>query len=132
MPVDEATVPASPGLYRLWFDFDSDVRVRVGVLGAAHLLAGRYAYTGSALRGIRARVGRHLRGDGPLRWHIDYVLPHARVVHVEAWPNPAITECALNAEALLVPGSVYALRGFGASDCRCPAHLVRVPSWTPP
>jgi Uri superfamily endonuclease/GNAT superfamily N-acetyltransferase len=131
VPTDPEYLPTSPGLYRLWFDLDADVRVRIGALGEADFPAGRYGYTGSAMRGIRARVSRHLHGEGPRRWHIDYLLPHARIVHVEAWPNATITECALNAESLQTPEAAYVLRGFGSSDCRCCSHLVRIPAWMP-
>lgn len=131
MPADDHDLPSAPGLYRLWFDLPSDVRVKVGALGEVDLLAGRYAYTGSARQGIRARVSRHLRSDAPLRWHIDYLMPHASVVHVEAHPGTSQSECALNAEPLRWPEAGIAVRGFGASDCRCAGHLIRMPLWMP-
>ncbi len=125
------TLPDAPGLYRIWFDLHAPLDVRVGALGCLSLPEGRYAYTGSARGGIRARVARHLRADGPRRWHIDWVLPHGRIVCVESHPHPAVSECALNAEPLAWPGVETAVRRFGASDCRCAGHLIRAPRWMP-
>ncbi len=126
-----ADLPDAPGLYRIWFDLEAQIHVRIGSPGEATLPEGRYAYTGSARGGIRARVARHLRADGVRRWHIDYVLPFGRVIAVEAHPHPAISECALNAETLAWPEIATAVRRFGASDCRCPGHLIRAPRWMP-
>jgi Uri superfamily endonuclease/ribosomal protein S18 acetylase RimI-like enzyme len=131
MPACSETLPDAPGLYRLWFDLDQDVSVRVGARGEVSFAAGRYGYTGSARSGIRARVARHLRGGGALRWHLDYLLPHGRVVHVEAHPTPDMTECALNAQGATTPEASFPAPGFGSSDCRCRSHLVRVPRWMP-
>lgn len=124
-------LPEAPGLYRLWMDLPTDTRMRVGALGEIVLPAGRYAYTGSARRGLRVRIQRHLRGDGPLRWHVDYLLRHATVIHVETYPDAEQTECALNAALLAWPETAIAVRRFGASDCRCPGHLIRTPRWMP-
>ena len=94
--------------------------VRVGALGTFVFPAGRYIYTGSALRNFEARIARHLSRDKRLRWHIDYLLaaPGARVVRV---CRAAEGECELNVAtrgAVIVPG-------FGAGDCRagCGSHL---------
>ncbi|NUQ70235.1 MAG: GIY-YIG nuclease family protein [Chthonomonadales bacterium] len=109
---------------------ESPVDLRIGALGDARFEAGVYVYTGSAARGIRARVSRHLARRGPKRWHLDYLLPHVRIVHVEAHVRPGFTECELNRSGLEIPCAAPALRGFGSSDCRCPAHLLRLPPET--
>ncbi len=51
------------------------LQLRVGALGAWTFPEGTYLYVGSAWGpgGLRARVGRHLRGSAALRWHIDYL-----------------------------------------------------------
>ncbi len=89
-------------------------RIAVGRLGEFAFPAGRYIYTGSARRGLDARVRRHLSRAKRLRWHIDYLLaaPGASIVDVTLSGE---SECALNQRtrgAIVVPG-------FGASDCRC-------------
>ena len=52
--------------------------------GKLTLAAGQYAYVGSAHGpgGLRARVGRHLRAEKPLHWHIDYLTAALPVMHV--------------------------------------------------
>lgn len=106
--------------YQLLIDVPQPVRCVIGRLGVFAFPAGRYVYTGSAKRGIDARIARHRRREKPLRWHIDYLLgaPGVRVVDVV---RSRRGECASNRA---VRGRVVA-SGFGASDCRagCGAHL---------
>jgi len=96
------------------------MRCTIGRLGEFDIPAGRYLYSGSARRGLEARIARHLRRQKRLRWHIDYLLraPGVRVVGVI---RSRRGECALNRSAR---GRVV-VAGFGASDCRarCGAHL---------
>jgi Uri superfamily endonuclease len=106
--------------YQLLIEVSRPVRCAIGRLGEFEFPAGRYVYTGSAKRGLDARIARHLRREKPLRWHIDYLLgaPGVRVVDVV---RSRRGECASNRA---VRGRVLA-SGFGASDCRagCGAHL---------
>jgi Uri superfamily endonuclease len=106
--------------YQLQFELTQPLRRVIGRLGEFDLPAGLYIYTGSARRGIEARIARHLRTQKALRWHIDYLIgaPGVRVSRVV---RSVCDECALNQAS---PGSVI-VPGFGASDCRrgCGAHL---------
>jgi Uri superfamily endonuclease len=106
--------------YQLHIDVAGAVRCPIGRLGAFDFPPGRYVYTGSARRGLEARIARHLRSDKVLHWHIDYLLaaPGVRIVAVA---RSRRAECALNRA---VPGRLVAA-GFGASDCNagCGAHL---------
>ncbi|MGE5336519.1 MAG: GIY-YIG nuclease family protein, partial [Gemmatimonadota bacterium] len=106
--------------YQLLIEIARPLRCAIGRLGVFDFPAGCYLYTGSARRGLDARIARHLRGDKRLHWHIDYLLaaPGVRIVDVF---RSARAECALNRS---VRGSVPCA-GFGASDCRagCGAHL---------
>lgn len=90
------------------------------------LEAGRYAYAGSAQRGLRARVARHLKppSEKRPRWHIDRLLEGASVEAVLAYPLSRPGECWLARRLLEEPGAALAARGFGSSDCRCPGHLL--------
>lgn len=106
--------------YQLMIDVSSPVRVQVGRLGTFDFPAGTYVYTGSARRGIEARLARHARAEKALRWHIDFLLA-APGVHLRSIVRSGQTECQLNQASV---GSVPVL-GFGASDCRagCGTHL---------
>lgn len=116
----EEYTTAPPTSYQLVIDVAAAVRVTVGRLGSFDFPAGRYIYTGSARRGVEARIGRHLRRDKPLHWHVDYLLA-APGVHVVDTRRSAAAECVLNQRTA---GRIVA-PGFGASDCRagCGSHL---------
>jgi len=124
-------LPAQPGAYWLMLRLETDTTLTVGRLGAATFPAGWYVYTGSARGpgGIRARLGRHVRGGARPRWHIDALRKYAPPV---AWgwttaPDPAQPwECHWAHALAAMPAAFVPLPGFGASDCRfhCPAHLI--------
>ena len=109
-----------PRTYQLTIALPRTVRLSVGRLGSFDFPAGRYVYTGSALRGIEARVRRHLSRAKRAHWHIDYLrtAPGARIVGVSLFGGG---ECARNRRT---PGGIVA-PGFGASDCAagCGSHL---------
>ena len=106
--------------YQLVIRVEGALRCTIGRLGTFAFPAGGYVYTGSAKRGLEARVARHLRHDKTLRWHIDYLLAAPGVCVIEVRRSPR-EECELHRSTrgtIVVPG-------FGASDCRqrCGAHL---------
>ncbi len=106
--------------YTLFIQAASPARIRVGRLGLFEFAAGEYVYSGSAKRGICARVNRHLRSEKKLRWHIDYLLstPGVKITKVRI---STLAECQLVAEA----GGTVVVTGFGSSDCTqgCGSHL---------
>jgi Uri superfamily endonuclease len=81
-------------------------------------------YSGSAFGpgGLGARVGRHLRLDKKLRWHIDYL--RQRVDDVVAYYQPDSRSECLFANELKLAGGEFPMKGFGSSDCKCESHLV--------
>jgi Uri superfamily endonuclease len=109
--------------YQIVFEIGEPLVVRVGALGVQRLEPGLYVYTGSAVRGLEARIRRHVQRSGRLRWHIDYVLrcEEAKIVEVRCSSLP---ECRLNRESV----GTIPIPGFGASDCRsgCGSHLKRI------
>ncbi|SDH56387.1 GIY-YIG nuclease family protein [Roseospirillum parvum] len=99
--------------------------LRLGVGPGVWLAPGVYWYAGSAYGpgGLRARLGRHLRRDKAIRWHVDRLTVEP-AVEVGFLAFPGAGECALVA-ALLAAGATVPVPGFGSSDCRiCPSHLV--------
>jgi Uri superfamily endonuclease len=99
----------------------------VGALGPVTFARGWYAYVGSARRGRHARVARHLRADKALRWHADYLFtahPATRAWLLDTGLGECEVAALLGAE---VAGAACAAPSFGASDCGCPGHLVRLP-----
>ena len=119
-------MPPGAGTYALLIELEIPAIVEVGRLGPAQFQAGWYAYIGSALGGVAARVGRHLRQRKKLHWHVDYLLEKGRLSEVMWALSHARMECRI-AAGLLQHGFCY-VSGFGASDCRCPSHLFYAPS----
>jgi Uri superfamily endonuclease len=131
-------LPAVPGAYVLLLTAYAPVVLNMPRFGKLTLAAGQYAYVGSAHGpgGLKARVGRHLRAEKPLHWHIDYLtaaLPARHVVAVVV-TNGARLECTWVKRLLALNGASAPAPDFGSSDCRngCPAHLVRLPDGLKP
>lgn len=121
------SLPAERGAYALVIDLIRPLALGIPRYSGSVLPTGRYVYCGSAYGpgGIAARVGRHLRTDKKLRWHVDH-LTHAGTV-VDVMPVIGGRECDLLAAVLTTPGAHVPLRRFGGMDCiSCPAHLVAV------
>ncbi len=101
----------------------------MGRLGEHRFPKGAYAYVGSALGpgGLRARVGRHLETGRRLRWHIDYLRRAADVRQVWTGIHNRRLEHRWASILARMDGAAIPAARFGASDCRCPAHLFRFP-----
>lgn len=144
---DVAKIPSSGGSYALALFLPASRRVQIGRLGKFVFSAGVYVYLGSAggSGGLRARLGRHLRGAGRPHWHIDNLRKAARVSgycflestdegahasdNAAASDLPTKMECRWSLALAAMPGTSTPAPGFGATDCRsgCPAHLFRLP-----
>jgi Uri superfamily endonuclease len=70
------------------------------------------------------RVDRHiqvLKGTKTTRrWHIDYLLPHTRLVEAFTTKTSRDLECII---AKAIGRRLLAVPRFGCTDCRCPSHL---------
>jgi len=81
---------------------------------------------GSALKGLDARLCRHLSNHKKLHWHIDYILasPHAKIIRV--WTSSNNQECII-AQKLSGVSSVHIPKhGIGSSDCYCLSHFLYI------
>jgi Uri superfamily endonuclease len=121
--------PIAKGVYALILRLDRDRHIQIGRLGRFRFSAGAYVYVGSAWGpgGLAARISRHLRADKTCRWHIDYLCLHATITQV--WAG----RCRPEQEHLWARvfggfiNTAVPAKKFGSSDCRCPAHLFRLP-----
>ncbi|WP_455392548.1 GIY-YIG nuclease family protein [[Eubacterium] cellulosolvens] len=108
------------GSYVLVIELPRSKSIPIGKLGYIKFSKGYYAYIGSALNGLEARLRRHIRKDKKLFWHIDYLLTHAKIIGIYYKPSTKKEECALARDfATTMPE----IRNFGASDCNCRSHL---------
>lgn len=94
----------------------------VGSLGKRSFRTGYYVYVGSAMGGLKERVGRHMKRRKRIHWHVDYLLTRARVVDFIFAEGRAECEVARNLSYRLQP-----IEGFGSSDCKCLTHLFYYP-----
>jgi Uri superfamily endonuclease len=122
-------LPRRPGTYVLIVHLPRSRTIIVGKLGEFSFPGGWYAYAGSARGpgGLAARVARHRRETTTRHWHIDYLRAHAEPVSVWHTVGSQRLECSWAGALSELPGASAPAPGFGASDCRCPAHLVRFP-----
>jgi Uri superfamily endonuclease len=137
MPLDPTTsfnlhnLSAARGTYALHLVVSRAQLIEVGRLGQQYLPIGDYFYLGSArgAGGLRARVGRHLRGDGARHWHIDYLRAIAEVCEVFYAVTDTSLECAWSQALAQLPQAFIPIPHFGSSDCRsgCAAHLIAFP-----
>jgi len=133
-------IPPLPGIYALHLRLPVPQTLAIGQLGERLFPAGEYIYIGSAQGpgGLRARLGRHLRGPARRRWHIDYLRemadPAGFWFQVMPRDDENAPECAWVRAARVLPGAEVPFPGFGSSDCRsgCTAHLLWVPLLTNP
>lgn len=122
----DGEIPSAPGAYLLLACLPAELHVPQKRFAGQCLPAGWYGYAGSANGpgGLRARVGRHLKRDKPLRWHIDWLT--VRAPSLQALCFPRGRECDLVQALLAAERFKVSIAGFGSSDCRvCPTHLLR-------
>lgn len=126
-------LPVESGQYALFLRLLTPKKLSIGRLGIGDFPAGNYLYFGSARGsgGLRARLGRHLRGAAKLHWHIDTLRIVAQVygfcyLKDQHFSKQAIpVECLWSQRLRELPAVQVPLPGFGASDCKsgCDSHL---------
>jgi Uri superfamily endonuclease len=118
--------PSEPGSYVLVIHLAQPARITVGKLGTFEFNAGWYTYAGSAIGpgGLAARLAYHHRRNKSYNWHIDYLLVHADLVEIWWAVENKRKECVWASALRAIPGARVPVPNFGASDCRCLAHLV--------
>jgi Uri superfamily endonuclease len=121
---------AGKGVYLLLLSLPIPSTISIGRLGNCSFPAGYYLYVGSAHGpgGLSARLDRHIRREKRMHWHIDYLRSVAKLNEIWLLANHERAECRLAAATLTLPDAQIPVARFGASDCRCPSHLIYVPA----
>ena len=120
------------GVYTLVISVKEGFRKNVGKLGPVDFEPGLYLYTGSGVglySSIDDRLIRHLGVSRKKRfWHVDYLLEDPRALPLAAVVSSSgkAGECLINGLVAKCLNVEPPRRGFGSSDCRCGAHLMRV------
>ena len=111
------------GLYNLVISLPVEKTIAIGKLGRFFFKKGYYIYTGSAKRGLKARIDRHRRREKALHWHIDYLSGESAILDVKIHTQTTLTECGLNEMIFKIKDAELLVPGFGSSDCKCKSHL---------
>ena len=115
---------AEPGTYALILRSRLTRETQVGRWGLLNIKPGYYIYVGSAFGpgGVQARVVRHCSETKSKHWHIDYL--SELVDPVGAWYSYGPKQVEHQwAKTLCSMENMFAIKGFGCSDCRCYSHL---------
>ncbi len=116
------------GTYIFIFRLLKEKRIKTRGNKEFFLSPGVYLYVGSAFGpgGIDKRVGRHLKKNKPLRWHLDYITASEDWEFLGCIPFfEKRWECGI-AALLNSLGIFEPVKGFGCSDCKCESHLFKV------
>lgn len=113
------------GTYILFIELAGDRAINVGSLGTIHFERGGYAYAGSAMGGLKGRIGYHLKKNKKPRWHIDYLLEFAGIENVLTIETGERLECTI---ANMLGEHFESIPRFGSSDCKCRSHLFFAPN----
>ena len=117
------------GTYVLILRLTEPVTLTIGRLGSFDFPAGWYGYVGSALGagGLRGRLKHHLNPVRRPHWHIDYLRQAATLETIWYLASEGVLEHAWASALQALPGATVPAPRFGASDCRCAAHLIQLP-----
>jgi Uri superfamily endonuclease len=110
------------GTYSLVMKLDKDSIIVIGKMPPVKFPGGFYCYVGSAMNNLEKRICRHQSQDKALKWHIDWLLEHAKIMGIKKIESQKRLECELNRDVEdLSEGTV--MSNFGSSDCSCKTHL---------
>lgn len=123
-------IPRERGTYLLRLRLEQPATLDIGRLGRFAFPAGFYVYVGSAFGpgGLRGRLKHHLAPIPKPHWHLDYLRQAAPLEEIWCIARPEVLEHAWAALLHDLPGASLPAPRFGASDCRCPAHLFHTPA----
>lgn len=119
---NEDLPPLGRGSYVIVSELKNKQKISVGRLGSFFFSNGFYAYVGSAMGGLTARINRHLRKEKKLHWHIDYLLKYSSIIDIITGENNDGLKYQCHIARVLIK-NLDCIKGFGCSDCKCSSHL---------
>lgn len=114
------------GTYILILHLSKPAHLTIGKLGVFDFPNGYYAYVGSAFGagGLRGRLKHHLSPAAKPHWHIDYLRQGATILEVWYITSETRHEHQWTDALHSLPDATIPAPRFGASDCKCAAHLI--------
>lgn len=119
--MDQKQKSLNKGVYCLVIANRKEMELPIGSLGRFIFPEGYYCYVGSAMNNLEARVKRHLSKSKKKKWHIDFLLDKADVIHTRTIETTKRLKCRLNRKVAGLADST--IKKFGSSDCKCDGHL---------
>jgi sugar fermentation stimulation protein A len=114
------------GTYVLVLRLARRTTLSVGALGDVQFERGYFTYVGSARRGLRPRLSRHISREKRKKWHIDWLTTSPNFEPVAAATTGRVgLECKI--ARMLSTRADARVKGFGCSDCGCESHLAHFP-----
>jgi len=110
------------GAYLLVMENPESFSMELGSLGNTIFEKGYYTYTGSAMKGLEARIARHYRKSKKQHWHIDYIVP-GKMMILKSLPIRRKDNVEEDLAGDLLNIGDGCIQGFGATDSRQPSHL---------
>lgn len=109
------------GIYALIIFLEREKSIEIGSLGKIKFQKGFYVYVGTAQNSLEKRIERHISKNKKIRWHIDYLLKHAKIKEIWIKKNAKKSEECKTARAFTK--NFDFIPNFGSSDCSCKSHL---------
>ena len=109
--------------YIIIFRIKTHIKIDVGRFQSVPFKRGLYLYIGSAKRGLKKRIERHISINKKLYWHIDYILSNRASTILEIWYKREDEECKHAQIISRLSSSEIVKKGLGSSDCNCPTHI---------
>lgn len=115
-------------IYQIYFELRNETEIYIPRFGQVLFRKGLYVYTGSGGNNVIKRINRHLKRGKNEHWHIDFVLPIAKILLIKIIrAKSRKTECQINLETQKKLGGIFPVKRFGSTDCRdCPSHLLKI------
>ena len=114
------------GCYQVVWQLRNSFKSNIGKFVEVIFQPGFYCYSGSAQKGLKNRILRHLSKQKKLYWHIDYLssISHFEPIFIAVYANVG-SECKLNRQMANEFNAVFPIPNFGSSDCKnkCISHL---------
>lgn len=110
------------GTYCLVMRLDKDSIIGIGKRPPVKFPRGFYCYVGSAMNNLEKRICRHMSKDKALKWHIDWLLEHAKIMGIKKIESQKRLECELSRDVEGLSEGLI-MKRFGSSDCSCETHL---------
>jgi len=110
------------GSYLLILYNEKPFTKEIGSLGKREFKKGYYVYVGSAMRGMKNRIRRHLRKNKKRHWHLDYISPACmKTVKLYRIRRKERIEVLLTRRLMNICDDY--VPGFGASDTNVDSHF---------